>query len=452
MITNISTALKIPFDKREDIPLHLLSHLIMAEIYTPAIIMRTYEIFKKLPPFLQELPDKFIANLIKNADEFSEKEIQTKLNTYWTKRGLLVLKGYQKTPLPLTESTKAYPKAKHVNLLSPNGEKALLYLTKAAQKRIFTRESAFIGQISSNKILLDLSLYKNFDIPADTLVRRYNSEAEDKYASQTRLSFPILQLTKGCPNNCSHCIARAQPKITHMPYPLFLQLHNHLWKTYKNYPTKNNGKWEETFNVFFNDSDLAIYHDPIINADSGDIVLNLKTKNAPIAFLTRGIVNDISKRALSKVFFLKHPVTLSFVDTPLENKVYALSQMQKTIRLAESLNAKSNILLTHYCLKSGPSVSDDIFLGITSVKEEIFYAGRAKNLPKEEVKEIDDHNFATPYVIEPDASLKYYTIKNGEYSFEIINNLLQPNSQKKRIQKAKPSSNKRSSLQSRENC
>lgn len=410
--------------------LKVLKDLLLAQVYSPEILVEAFYQWDNIPDFIKNATSLKIKNLIEQIPLMTTEEIQKALDTYWIIKGRDVLKAYQNCPLPLQNGpfNNKHASARH-NILSKKGERALLILEKAIKKQIFSSQTAQLGESVANKFLIDLTYYKSFDIDPNLLPRTYHDENRNK------IVYPVLQLTEGCPNKCSHCLARAENRLSHMPYPLFLSLHKQLWDTYKTHPLPDmdhpNFSYAEIFQIFFDNSDLMAYKDPIIKADSGDIALYLTSQNAPMVFLSRGLIGKESAVAFSKVLYTGKNASISFVDTPLENKQLNIMRLHQTLKVAEKMGAKKQILIIHYHLKSGTSVSDDVFLGFNKVDYLIFNSGRAKNLPSHELVHLPDDYFTTPFVIKPNMDILKLDIQNGEYHYGFVNNLINPNSKKK---------------------
>ncbi len=408
----------------------ILNLLLLTEIYSPEILVEASYQLDTIPDFIKDTTPLKIKHIIEQIPLMSTGEIQKALDTYWTIKGRDVLKAYQNCPLPLQNGpfNNKHASVRH-NILSKKGEKALAILENATKEQMFSSKTAQLGESVANKFLIDLRHYKSFEIDPNLLTRTYHEDNREK------IVYPVLQLTDGCPNKCSHCLARAENKLSHMPYPLFLSLHKQLWDTYKTHPLPDmdhpSFSYSEIFQIFFDNSDLMAYKDPIIKADSGDISLYSTMNHAPMAFLSSGLLGKESEIAFSKVLYTGKNVSISFVDTPLENKQLNIKRLHQTLKVAEKMGAKDQILVVHYHLKSGPSVPDEVFLGFNKVEEPIFASGRAKNLPTHELSHIPDGYFTTPYVIKPNMDILKLDIQNGEYHYDFVNNLINPNSKKK---------------------
>lgn len=408
----------------------ILNLLLLTETYSPEILVEASYQWDTIPDFIKHATPLKIKHIIEQIPLMSTGEIQKALDTYWTIKGRDVLKAYQNCPLPLQNGpfNNKHTKKRH-NILSKKGERALLLLENAIKEQMFSSKTAQLGESVANKFLINLTHYKSFNIDPNLLPRTYHEVNRDKTI------YPVLQLSEGCPNNCSHCLARAENKLSHMPYPLFLSVHKKLWDTYKTHPLLNIDSpyfsYAEIFQIFFDNSDLMVYKDPIINADCGDVSIYLTLQKAPLIFLSRGLLEKESEVAFSKVLYAGKNVSISFVDTPLENKQLNIKRLHRTLKVAEKMGAKEQILVVHYHLKSGPSVPEDIFLGFNKVEELIFASGRAKNLPTQELAHIPDDYFTTPYVIKPNMDILKLDIQNGEYHYTYVNNLLNPNSKRK---------------------
>ena len=103
---------------------HFLKWMLF-EFYTP-------QLCRMMAERQSSLPEDFVAgwpSFIQESPHLSDLVLQDKIDTFWVKRALRVLSGYQACSVPLpAHSTVA---CKTMNLLSPRGEKLLHRLQKA---------------------------------------------------------------------------------------------------------------------------------------------------------------------------------------------------------------------------------------------------------------------------------------------------------------------------------
>ena len=179
------------------------------------------------------------------------------------------------------------------------------------------------------------------------------------------------------------------------------------------------------FDRFFHDSDPSSYYDPIIGVDAGDISLLQYENDEPLYFLTRGITDPISRRAIAKTA-LVYPIDLSFVDTPKEKMTHNITQLKKTIKLIHSVPNNQGIArIWHMHLKSGPSVSDGTFLGEHVVKLPICPSGRANQFHPSEL-DMNHPNDKYPFLINPNGDVVAPYCLSTRYVQEKLNNIFAP--------------------------
>ena len=369
-----------------------------------------------------EIRDLAVSSLLKAND----KAIQMQLDKYWVKRAVFVLSKYQNCSVPLSDTNQGLINGRGENLLSPKGEKVLNILNQALQKGILTKKVVRLAQKAAHKFYMDIDLYKKWDISAKSLL--YPLILSENYEKIGDV-YPIIQLTKGCLNNCSHCLMRATPNLTHMPYPMFLSLHNHLWKTYKKIPVLNGKEFgfseDVFFGKFFFDSDSLSYHDDIVGVDAGDVFIRSFYNCIPISIMTKGVNTLTSQKALFKMVN-KTVISLSFVDTPHENMDKNIRQLNETLDLLEKWGVKKELIkLSHLQLKSGAQVDKAIFRDFSVEDVEIYRAGRAKDFKESELLLLEDKAFTPQIVVEPSGSIQFVYFENGEAIYKTLGSLLQ---------------------------
>ncbi len=383
---------------------------LMYQIYSPVIIRALAKQWNGAPFYVAETTPVEIQQIIHQSSGFSDDEIQTQLNKYWITRAVRVLGAYRHCETPLTDSPKVEKMPR--NFLSGKGERALQILQKALFEKRYSNTAAELAIRSTHKFLMDLSFYRSWKLNAEALAKGpFRKGTENEY-----YIFPTVQLTKGCINHCSHCCVRAGGPLSHMPYPMFWAIYQELNKTYKDYPQIMLGGDTRMFDRFFGDSDSLSYRDSIMGADAGDVVMLMVAKYGnESTFMTRGVTDRASEIALVKVL-LHQRVALSFVDTPAENMQRNIKQLQRTLQLIDKLKMR-NVLwpINHLHLKSGPSVSDDVFMGFKTAKGFIYRWGRAKRFPKQETVHIPTGVFQFSHIIRPNGDI----VKQRGHKLEI---------------------------------
>lgn len=408
-----------------------LEEFLLFEIYSPTIVHLAHNRWEKLPDYVKDSIHPEIQNLIQEADSFSDTELQKKINAHTITHAVNVLSGYKTCSIPLT-TDKSIPTIRK-NLLSPRGESALGILSNALNNHQWTDTMAELALRTSHKFLMDMSYYKTPHITkeqADSyiLISKIKSRKDNSLAH----FFPILQLTNGCLNHCSHCFCNASNHLSYMPYPLWRGLYESLDKYYREYEQK---EWDEksskevirhkfpySFSKFFHSSDPSHYYDNIMGVDGGDVALWITLQGRLFYFLTKGDINKLSHRAIAKACRVI-PLDISFVDTPKENIPENIRLLQKTLHLIHSVkgNEKKGIgYIVHLHLKT-PSVDlKKLFPDERVFKEKIINCGRANQFPLSELeKPAKIENFSN--FINPDGTLispvcyknKYIEIPNG---------------------------------------
>ena len=111
---------------------------------------------------------------------------------------------------------------------------------------------------------------------------------------------------------CSHCGFSAKSPVSHMPYPIFLQL-IHLFG--RNLRSPYTG-----VSQFYSDSDPIAYRDYVIGADMGDICRYIQTElpqkdSLYATIVSKGVLQKGDDVILAKIFE-NSSISLSFVDLP----------------------------------------------------------------------------------------------------------------------------------------
>lgn len=415
----------------KDHPAYVAEHwqwLLSMQVYSPAFLkhLNVKISVETIDPIeLATIPTE-IRNIAASLSEMDEQEIQERIDRYWVKKAVFVLSKYQNCSVPFSDTNQGELNGIGENLLSKKGEKVLSTLNQALQTGVITSKIVKMALRAGHKFYMDEDLYKEWDIsPKSLMFPLIQHETNKKFADV----YPTLQLTKGCLNQCSHCLMRATPTLTHMPYPMFLTLHKRLWNVYKKLPIVQGEKLgfneDLLFYKFFFDSDSLSYHDDIIGADAGDIFLRIYYNQAPISIMTKGVNTFTSKKALFKMAN-KTALVLSFVDTPLENMSRNIKQITETLDLLDRWGVKKeSIRISHLQLKSGSSIDKKIFRDYPVEDVKIYRAGRAKDFQEKDLLLLDDCSFVPQIVIEPSGNIQFVRFKDGEASYHQLGSILQ---------------------------
>ena len=354
-----------------------------------------------------------IQKLVQEAPSLSDSEIQAKLNKYYIHKAIRTMSAYKGGSVPLTNFP--HVETKQINLLSQKGEQTLARLINAAKENDYSDRITLLALRGAHKFLMDTSCYRDFDIDGNFLIARHQM-LEGPLKDKTFYTFPTVQLTKGCYNNCSHCMAEATAdSINHMPYPMFIKIFEKLWPQYKKYPFYTG---DHSFSKHFDDSDTFAYQDNIMGVDYGDVVTFLRAKHAaPSCLLTKGVRGKKAKLALAKTLqFSDWPINISFVDTPKENMPDNIKRLKDTLQVIKDIGfPKVLCLISHLTLKSGSSVPAEIFEDFKVEKVAIYNCGRALQFPKEELLITEDVGgyFIAPDVIQPNGDVVSRKVING---------------------------------------
>lgn len=394
----------------------ILDAYLLTNIYSPTVIREAYKQWNTQQTFVKNTVPEEIKVLIQTSLTLSDDELQKRLNKYIIKKAIQVLKGYKKCPIPLTKDRQV--NSFQFNLLSPKGKRALHILFGADKKGHYSDTLVRLALESSHKFLMDFSYYNIPEISEDLAnALLIHGKAEN---GNIQYGFPILKLSKGCTNNCSHCMNCAEPHLSHMPFPLWCGLHKKLNQYYAN--PQNDKEYANTFEYFYEDNDPLSYRDDIIGADCGDVALFCKINQAPFKLTTKGATNQYSEEALLKAASVLTDICFSFVDTPKENISENLKRIQKGIRQIHALPFHRQVVVDHLHLKSGATISQDQFLGANVRSINIFEEGRATQFPKEELEPA--LNGVYPVIIEPNLDINRIFTRRGKPRTSYIANLL----------------------------
>ncbi len=408
----------------------VLDVFLLSEIYSPLIVRQAYDRWSELPFYVKESIHPEMRKIIKNSPNFSNISLHHKINAYTISHAIKVLTAYSNCSIPLTTS-KHIPTFKE-NILSMRGRWALKRLLHAICHNEITDDMAELAMKTSNKFLMDLKYYITWpgleqfnSIPDALLFDGINIHGQQKYA------FPVIQLSSGCQNNCSHCFADAKPHLSHMPYPIWRCFYDGLEKLYKYCEGEESFKEQglEKFDRFYHDSDCAQYYDPIMGVDAGDISNFLTSNNRPFFFQTKGITDKISKRAIAKACS-NDDIHMSFVDTPKENMPHNIKQFRDTVDLIKSVPGHYGVYVAHLFLKDGPSVADELFQDCLVVKEKIHAGGRANQFSSK-LLDKEGANLIFPIVVRPDGQIVLPENRKGKYTQHYLGSFFKENRKEK---------------------
>ena len=393
---------------------------LLLQIYSVPLIRRIYPDWPAVSWELKKNTPSRIHDLIEKSPYLSNKILQLRLNEYYISRAIEVLSGYQACDVPMTQD-KSIPQNRY-KLTSKEGDRALTILKNAFSRKNFSNVLADLAVRTGHKFLASDRYYigcrfSGKDASHLAIPVRKNDESDIDYI------FPTIQLTQGCLNQCSHCDSRAMPHLSHMPWPLFRSLYRGLNDHYRYYRQQNIDFY---FSDFFADSDMLDYNDSIMHVDSGDVGVWIKTEGGVCQYLTRGVKNDQNSLALAKALHSGQPITISFVDTPLENMPRNLEQLQRTLDVVETVRGNKVMPdIVHLHLKNGGSVNQSVFRGYSTEDSIIYALGRAKNLPADEINHFPDENYLPKYIFKPNGDLVFQCVKNGDLDLTVKCNLFQ---------------------------
>ncbi|MBE6446864.1 MAG: hypothetical protein E7021_05640 [Alphaproteobacteria bacterium] len=415
------------FKNNPKIVQRFLNQFLLFQIYSPEIIRQAFRRWPEVPEFIRQSTPEDAEDLIESSFMFSEDELKSKINRYYIENAVWVLKNYQNCAVPLTKDPIV--KQTQRKLTSKQGDKALKILQKAKEKKQWTDKMAKLAVACSHKFLFDPKYYRQFNITAGLANAMAIPHLDEKANPTGDYRFPAIQLTKGCTNNCSHCCERAEPHLSHMPWPIFTALYDSFNKHYRHYKQE---KTDAYFCQFFDDSDMLSYHDPIMGVDSGDVCHWIDARKGYNQILTRGVTDKKSEIALAKATLSNCPISVSFVDTPKENMPHNINQLNKTLDILQRYPPQKKVpIITHLHLASGPSVDDKIFRGFHVEKSPIWALGKGKEFPHHETQHHQDENYEVPFVIRPSGNLDAQKVRNGEIVNETIKCIYHPQKYKK---------------------
>ena len=426
------------YDKKDDASFvwaHLERYLI-AEIYSPTVIRLGHSQWNEMPFYAREAVHLEIRELMEQSSKLSNPQIQNKINAHLITRAIKTLVAYSHCSVPLTQD-KSIP-VRHENFLSDRGKWALKALLKTAVSGKFYSDMADLAVRTSHKFLMDLGYYRDLIRTGAADVLTFS--VHNKKTGYNRYFAPVVQLVQGCPNHCSHCFASAEAHLSYMPYPMWRKIYETLDSRYQYYHgyrfEYGRSNWISrilgiskkvtydyaNFDRFFHDSDPSTYRDSVMNIDAGDVALFLRDRGAEFYFLTKGVTDSVSRRAIAKTA-LAYPIDISFVDTPAENKVHGVKQFKKTLELIQSVPNNQGIpRIWHTHLKSGPTVPESFFQGIPVIKTVIKPSGRANQFAVEEL-DMDFKDDGYPFAINPNGDVVLPRCENTRYVQEKLNNI-----------------------------
>lgn len=395
-----------------------LNDFLIFQIYSPAVLRGAYALWPGLPWYIKKNMPRKIQDFVDKSPFLSDKILRKKLNEYTIQQAVHVLSSYQACDVPISQDlTVAKNRYK---LTSRHGDKALAILKNALQRKQFSDKMADLAVYSSHKFLAKDKYYLHWQFSkkfarAATLKHQLIADGSICY------TFPSIQLTKGCLNHCSHCDSRAEPHLSHMPWPMFRALYRALNKYYRYYPQNSTDHY---FSRFFADSDMLDYHDSIMGVDSGDVGLWISAEKGYCQYLTRGIKNKWNKLALAKALISGQAIALSFVDTPYENMFHNLKQLKKTLETIKSVPQKMGVpAIIHLHLKGRETVDKKVFEDFPLEDAIIYDLGRAHDFPAHEVNHFPDEEFIAPILFEPNGNITGQEVKKGEIVREKYINL-----------------------------
>ena len=395
-----------------------LHDFLLFQIYSVSVLRQAYPNWPATRWYLRENTPLLIQELIEKSPFLSNEDLQLKLNEYYISQAVSALSSYQACDTPITQDS-FFPQNRY-KLTSKKGDKALSVLKIALQKRQFSDKMADLAIRTGHKFLFKQDYYIDFKFPkwfAGALTKKHQMIEDNSVC----YIFPAIQLTKGCMNHCSHCDSRAEPHLSHMPWPVFCSLYRNLNRYYRHYPQKTAGHY---FSSFFADSDMLDYHDPYMQTDSGDVGLWIHIENGHCQYLTRGVKNTGDKLSLAKALVSGQPIAFSFVDTPLENMTRNLQQLDETLDTVQSVPERAGMPpIIHRHLKSGSSVDKKVFRDFPVEDKIIYRLGRAKDFPPQEVNHFPDNELTAPCLIEPNGNITDQKIQNSEIVHVKLNNL-----------------------------
>ena len=205
---------------------------LLFQIYSVPLIRRVYPDWLTAPWYLKEnTPDK-IHDLIEKAPHLSNRVLQKRLNEYHIQRAVEVLSAYQGCDVPMTQDETIAQNS--FKLTSKKGDKALAILQNAIKAGQFSNQMAELAIRTGHKFLADDKYFIRCSFSAKGAKQLAVPTCEIG-KDEIDYVFPTIQLTRGCLNQCSHCDSRAEPHLSHMPWPVFRALYRGLNQHYYRY-------------------------------------------------------------------------------------------------------------------------------------------------------------------------------------------------------------------------
>ncbi len=308
------------------------------------------------------------------------------IKQYYIQRGIKVLDGYKKCPVPMSDDSRI--KGDTVDILSWSGKRLLKRLKTALQNKIYPNDYVYDAFFASNKFLLNLDLFKNLSFLENNEYLKL-----DKFH---------LSLSSGCYNRCSHCAFDATAPVCHMPYPIALKILSILKKNESQNP------------ILYTDSDPLAYRDKIISADTGDVIISLYNQS-PLGFpvLTKGILLPDDDVVLAKIG-LHTPVILSSVNLPGENVIQNQKRITQSLMILDQLPKEKKDLMTYHTVNQIDEANPPALLGRWIDTTQKYGIQLSAN-----VKVSDDF-----VALMPNGDfMQFYLNENNRFGRKVINNI-----------------------------
>ena len=200
---------------------------LLFQIYSLKVLREAYVLWPELPWFIRKNTPRAVQDLIEESPCFPDKVLQLKLNEYHIRQAVDVLSKYQTCNVPISQDPVVQQNL--YKLTSKQGDEALSILQNALQQGQFSDKMAELAVQTGHKFLAKDKYYLHWQFSkkfarAAALKHQVIADGSICY------TFPTIQLTKGCMNHCSHCDSRAEPHLSHMPWPMFRALYRELNK------------------------------------------------------------------------------------------------------------------------------------------------------------------------------------------------------------------------------
>ncbi len=338
---------------------YYLPEFLLAEVYSPTVLRIAQQHWSELPFYVKESLDTEIVSLILNPVD----NMQAALNQYWIQRAVKVLRGYADCQVPFSDDKRIV--VPHRDLLSKKGHKQLSLLEQAIAENRSTNQLGKQARAAAQKAGLDLTLFIDMDY-LDIL-------NQNRFGLCKNID---VSMTSGCYNGCVHCGYEAKAPVSHMPYPIFLKVAQKIYGT---------ASFQGPCYIY-TDSDPIAYRDPIINADSGDVIMMMNTilKNkdkSNIQFVTKGVLTKRDEIAFGKIvhhanlFRFKQkndwrPVMgldISFVDLPGEAVAKNFERVKRTLEICMAIDPKVDFTLRYYVLPEQEQIPFERLLTLPGV-------------------------------------------------------------------------------------